>query len=351
MTARRRLRAEWEPQSAILIAWPHPRSDWRDDLALVEPVYDRLAVEIAQRQPLLVLARDDALAERTRRRLAANGIRPGQACVTVTDYDDTWTRDYGPLGVDEAGEPTLIDFRFNGWGGKFDAQLDDGVSDRLHSAGAFNGRPYHHLPWVVEGGALESDGNHTLLATPHSVMTQSRNPGASRSELETMLRAQLGIDHFLWLEHGALSGDDTDGHIDTLARFADPRTIVYVTAEATDPDRPELERMAAQLAAFRTPDNRPYRLGPLPPAGRHHDEAGRRLPATYANFLILDKAVLVPVYGTEHDGTALDVLGSAFPGREVVGIDCRALIRQGGSLHCATMQLPAGAFRCPASQQ
>lgn len=351
MTARRRLRAEWEPQSAILIAWPHRDSDWAEDLALVEPVYDWLASEIARRQPLLILARDDALANRIRDRLAATGVPPSRCCIQVTAYNDTWTRDYGPLGVEAAGETALLDFRFNGWGGKFDAQCDDGVPDRLHSAGAFNDRAYHHLPWVLEGGALETDGNHALLATSHSVVTQSRNPGTSRAELERMLRAQLGIDRFLWLEHGALSGDDTDGHIDTLARFADPGTIVHVTAETTDPDYPELARMVEELAELRTADHRPYRLVPLPPAGRHYDGEGRRLPATYANFLILDRAILVPVYGVAQDSVALTVLGSLFPDREVVGIDCRALIRQGGSLHCATMQLPAKAFSCPGDQQ
>lgn len=351
MTAARRLRAEWEPQSAILIAWPHPDSDWCHDIAIVEPLYDRLALEIARRQQLLILARDDALANRIRHRLAAVRVPGDRTCILVTVYDDTWSRDYGPLGADEAGEPALLDFRFNGWGGKFDARRDDGVPDRLHSAGAFNDRPYHHLPWVLEGGAIESDGNGTLLATLHSVVTQSRNPGASRADLEKMLAAQLGIRYFLWLEHGALSGDDTDGHIDTLARFADPETILHITAEKDDPDYPELAHMVDELAALRTRNARPYRLVPLPPAGRHHDERGRRLPATYANFLILNEAILMPLYGVPQDSEALTVLRTVFPGREIVGIDCRALIHQNGSLHCATMQLPVGAFSCPGGQQ
>lgn len=351
MTTQRRLRAEWEPQSAILVAWPHPHSDWRDLLSVVEPVYDRLALEITRYQPLLILARDIALADRIHRRLADVDVPAERVCVEEASYDDTWTRDYGPLGVDKDGQPVLLDFRFNGWGGKFGARGDDAVTDRLHSAGAFNNRPCHHLPWVLEGGAIEVDGDHTLLATLHSVVTQSRNPGTSRAEMEKMLATQLGIRHFLWLEHGALSGDDTDGHIDTLARFADPRTILHITAGKRDPDHPALARMAGELAALRTPEGGPYRLVPLPPAGMHRDGEGRRLPATYANFLVLNNAVLAPLYGVPQDDEALDTLRSVFPGREVVGIDCRALIRQNGSLHCATMQLPAGAFSCPGSRQ
>lgn len=347
MSTARRLRAEWEPQSAVLLSWPHERSDWAEDLPLVEPVYDRIVAEISHRQQALVLARNSRLADRIHQRLAQAGADLERVCLHVGTYDDTWTRDYGPLAVDEPDGTALLDFRFNGWGGKFAAQGDDKVPDLLQSAGIFDAATYHHLPWVLEGGAVETDGMGTLLATVHSVVTDTRNPGASLKDMEDMLRTWLGIQRFLWLKHGALSGDDTDGHIDTLARFADPDTILYVTAESDDPDEPELAAMAEELDKLRKADGEPYRLIPLPPAGQHHDEDGRRLPATYANFLILNDAVLAPVYGVPQDAEALEMLGSAFAGREVIPIDCRPLIRQNGSLHCATMQLPAQAFRCP----
>jgi len=348
MSVGRRFRAEWEPQSAVLLAWPHERTDWADDLADIEPVYDRLVTEISRRQWALVLAPHEELTRRIRHRLREAGADMQRVCIRITPYDDTWTRDYGPLSVEEEGGIALMDFRFNGWGGKFSAQTDDRVPDRLYEAGLFASGAYHHLPWVLEGGALETDGEGTLLATAHSVITETRNPGASQADMEAMLRTWLGIRHIHWLQHGALSGDDTDGHVDTLARFAGPDTIVYVTAEAGDPDAPGLAVMAKELRALRKPDGTAYRLVPLPAAGYHRDEDGNRLPATYANFLIVNQTVLTPVYGVDADARALETLQGAFPGREVIPIDCRPLIRQNGSLHCATMQLPAGAFHCPA---
>jgi agmatine/peptidylarginine deiminase len=193
---------------------------------------------------------------------------------------------------------------------------------------------------VLEGGALETDGAGTLLATRSSVITDSRNPGLPQVEIESLLREVLGMQHFLWLDAGHLSGDDTDGHIDTLARFADPATILYATAAADDPDFPELERMRQQLEGLRDTAGRPFRLLPLPAPGVHRDQDGQRLPATYANFLIINGAVLLPTYGVPQDAAARRILAAAFPGREIVGIDCRPAIRQNGSLHCLTMQFP-----------
>lgn len=351
MIRKRRLRAEWEPQSAILVAWPHEGTDWRPDLELAEAFYLRMVEEIASRQPVIVLANDEETEARIRRLTKPLGLSPERICLQRLTYNDTWTRDYGPLAVDDDGACSLLDFRFNGWGGKFHAKLDDRVSDTLQGMGVFGDTLYHHLPWVLEGGALETDGQGTLLATKSSVLSESRNPGVTQKEIEIMLGSELGIRHFLWLEHGVIEGDDTDGHIDTLARFANPETILFSTAEDGDPDHPQLARMAQDLSAMRTAQGRPIRLIPLPPAGIHRDEDGRRLPASYANFLILNDCLLAPVYGHQNDASAMEILQQAFPGRPVISIDCQALIRQNGSLHCATMQLPENAYRCVHSKR
>ncbi|MEN8174749.1 MAG: agmatine deiminase family protein [Pseudomonadota bacterium] len=341
-----RLRAEWESQSGVLMAWPHEGTDWRDNLAEVQSVYVRIAVEITRRQPLLMLVPDSARCHRIRGQVAAAGGRADALCCVDCAYDDTWTRDYGPLAVDAAGGTRLVDFRFNGWGGKFDARQDDAVNAILQERDVRAPASLHRSCLVMEGGALETDGRGTLLATLGSVVDESRNPGLSRLQLEILLRQELGIERFLWLTRGTLSGDDTGGHIDTLARFADSRTIVHVTVPAEDPDHAEVRAMIEQLESLRDPHGTPYRLVALPPAGVHRDPDGRRLPATYANFLIINGAVLAPLYGVPQDAAALQVLRSVFPQRQVVGVDCRALIRQNGSLHCATLQLPAGVSVC-----
>jgi len=199
------------------------------------------------------------------------------------------------------------------------------------------------IPLVVEGGALESDGAGTLLARESSLVSPGRNPGLDRAAMERRLAALLGIRRFLWLQHGYLEGDDTDGHIDTLARFAGPDTIVYQAAGGTtDPESRALRAMAAELAAMRTGDGRPYRLIPLPRPARLEAPDGAVLPDGYANFLICNGAVLVPAYGDAADRTAAERLQQAFPGYRMIPVDCRDLVLEHGSLHCATMQLPAG---------
>jgi agmatine/peptidylarginine deiminase len=243
--------------------------------------------------------------------------------------------------ADGSGRARLLDFRFNGWGGKFAAERDDRITGALHRQGVFGGVERVPVDLVLEGGAVETDGAGTLLATRSSVITNSRNPGLDQTGVESRLRELLGIERFLWLDHGALTGDDTDGHIDTLARFTDPDTIAHVSCRPDDPDAPEIDAMIRELAALRTAAGRPYRLVPLPPPGEHRDTDGRRLAASYANFLVINGAVLVPVYGDAADAAALQTLGRCFPGRRTIAVDCRALIRQNGSLHCVTMQIPA----------
>ncbi len=335
-----RLPAEWEPQAGVQLTWPHPDTDWADDLPAVEAVFLQIARTITADEPLLCVCRDLDHRRHVQDLLQQAGIAPSRLLWSLADSDDTWARDHGPLTTLNDGRPLLHDFRFDGWGGKFAARRDDAITTVLHAQGCFGDTPLRRHGLVLEGGAIETDGRGTLLATRSSVLDPKRNPGLGQADIEALLREHLGLSRFLWLDHGALSGDDTDAHIDVLARFTDPHTIVHITAPPGDPDHAALAAMHAQLTTFRDAEGRPYRLIPLPFAGEHHDTDGRRLPASYANFLVTNRSVLLPVYGVAADTEAARRLAEAVPDRRIVPIDCRPLIRQNGSLHCLTMQYP-----------
>lgn len=339
----RRLPAEWEPQGGVLLTWPHAASDWAPRLTEVEDAYVALTSGIARFEPVLIVCADEDHAERVAARLAGAGVDPGRTRLAVVPSNDTWIRDYGPITVIEDGRPLLLDFTFDGWGGKFGSRLDDAVTRRLHEQGAFGDVPLSTTGVVLEGGGIESDGAGTLLTTRRCLMTRA-GPDTAQ-EVEAEIRALLGVERVLWLTHGGLEGDDTDGHVDTLARFCDRETIAHVRCQdREDPHFADLAAMEAELRALRRADGKPYRLVPLPWPAAKHDPDGGRLPATYANFLILNGAVLIPTYDDPADREAIDGLAACFPGREAVGVPCLPLIAQHGSLHCATMQVPEEAW-------
>lgn len=342
-----RLPAEWEPQAGVMLTWPHDQTDWADQLDRAEAVMVEIVTTIAQDERLLCVARDPQHRARIEHQLQAAGVEPQRRCLALAPSNDSWARDHGPITtLDPKGQAEMHDFRFDGWGKKFSAQLDDAITSELHRQHCFGETPLRTHPLVLEGGAIETDGQGTLLATRSSVLDPTRNPGWSSAEIEDYLREHLGFDRLLWLDHGELSGDDTDAHIDVLARFTDTQTIVHSTAPPGDQDHAPLAAMAGQLAGFRDRSGRPYRLIPLPFPGVHVDEDGRRLPASYANFLITNHSVLLPVYGVEADREAARILASCFVGRRVVPIDCRPIIRQNGSLHCLTMHFPQAVPLC-----
>lgn len=324
-----------------MLTWPHAATDWADDLEQVLAVFAAIGAAISQRETLLSICADAQAVSTTRARLAQSGADLSRCLFTIATSNDSWARDHGPITSLRGGTAIINDFTFNAWGGKFEASSDNAINARLRDNGSFGDTAFETRPLVLEGGALETDGQGTLLATRHSVIDKARNPEMGANDIEKRLGAWLGLERFLWLDHGALSGDDTDGHIDTLARFADPDTILYTTAPPGDADHDGLRAMHAQLTRFRTRGGLPYRLLALPFPGLHFDGDGRRLPAGYANFLIINQAVLLPTYGVEQDRSAEAVLQQAFPDREIVPIDCRPIIRQNGSLHCLTMQFPA----------
>ncbi|MGY1520451.1 agmatine deiminase family protein [Luteimonas sp. A482] len=335
-----RFPAEWEPQSAVLIAWPNADTDWADRLGEVEDTYIAMVAAITRFQPAIVCVADADVEAYARARLSSARVQMDQVRFVEVPYDDTWLRDSGPITLHDGDGFRLMDFRFTGWGGKFDARQDDQLVERLHGLGIFSNSSRQAVDFALEGGAIETDGAGTLLTT--WTCLGERHPGATREQLDQKLAGWLAQDRVLWLDHGHLEGDDTDAHIDTLARFAAPDAIAYQACDdPSDSHYPGLQAMAAELAALRTADGRPYRLFPLPWPKPVLDE-GRRLAASYANFLIINGAVLMPAYGDPADADAAAVLQQAFPDREIVQVPCRPLIWQNGSLHCVTMQLPAG---------
>jgi agmatine/peptidylarginine deiminase len=335
-----RFPAEWEPQSAVLIAWPHPETDWGPRLVDVEETYIALVVAITAYQQAVICIADDDLQIYAEARLRSARVDMDRVRFVTVEYDDTWLRDSGPITLKTADGFLQLDFRFTGWGGKFEASRDDRLVEALSDQGAFANATREEIDFALEGGGIETDGAGTLLTTWKCL--HERHPDASREELTAKLAGWLRQDRVLWLDHGYLEGDDTDAHIDTLARFAAEDAIVYQGCDdVSDTHYPELQAMAAELAALRTRDGKPYRLFALPWAKPIFDD-GRRLAASYANFLIVNGAVLMPSYGDPADARAQEVMAEAFPGREIVPVPCRPLIWQNGSLHCITMQLPEG---------
>lgn len=332
-----RMPAEWEPQSGVQLTWPHAATDWAPMLSDILHTYDEMAAAISRYEPVL---------------------RVGQP------NNDTWARDHGFITLvkdeDEAGADRscrLLDFRFNGWGEKFPYMLDNAINQRLYDEGRFRGEYVDCQDFVLEGGSIESDGRGTIFTTTQCLLAPNRNQPLSKDEIEEVLKERLCAHRVLWIDHGRLTGDDTDGHIDTLVRICPDNTLLYVGCDDPhDEQYRELHLMEQQLRTFRTADGRPYRLMRLPmprpicddgeklTVGAHAQ--GERLPATYANFLVVNGAVLCPTYAQpDLDKQALRIIGQAFPGRDVVPVDCRTVIRQHGSLHCCTMQFPAGVLR------
>ena len=339
----RLLPAEWEPQDAVILGWPHDGTDWADTLDLVLPTFCRIAKEISRFEPVIIPAPDPVS---VRAKLAAVGACLDSIHVYAIPTNDTWARDFGPITVFENEKPILLDFGFNGWGLKFRACQDNQITARLQTSGAFGSTPRKVPGLILEGGSLESDGAGTLLTTSSCLLEANRNPHLSRAEIEQQLLQHLGAKRVMWLEHGYLAGDDTDSHVDTLARLAPNQTILYQSCDdPADEHYAELHALANELAALRTLDGHAYKLCPLPWPEACYAHDGHRLPATYANFLIINGAVLVPVYGLPQDVEALSVIARVFSDRETVAVPCRPLIEQHGSLHCVTMQIPRGVLQ------
>ncbi len=322
------------------MAWPHEGTEWVSNLHAVQRVTIDIAREVTRFQRLLMVAPD---IEDAMRSMGEAGLNQDRVRFYEIETNDTWARDFGPISVLEGGKPVILDFGFNGWGLKFASDLDNLITRKLGDAGAFGKAPMETMGFILEGGSIESDGRGTILTTSKCLLSPNRNPHLTRSGIEAYLRQALGAQRVLWIENGHLAGDDTDSHVDTLARFCPDDTIVYTACDdPTDEHYGPLEAMAEELRSFRTPEGLPYRLLALPWPEAFHDEEGRRIPATYANFLVINGSVLAPMYGSQMDCTAMEVIRQAFPERQVTGIYCLPLLAGHGSLHCITMQIPKG---------
>ena len=315
-TRKWRLPAEWERQSMVQLTWPHAKTDWAYMLSEITKTYEEMAAAIRKYEDLLVVGEPN---------------------------NDTWARDHGFITlVDDEGGAILLDFCFNGWGEKFEAALDNAINRRIYDEGKVKGEYVDCLDFVLEGGSIESDGEGTIFTTSGCLLAPHRNQPMTQAEIEARLKHDLCAERVLWIDYGNLTGDDTDGHIDTLVRIAPDYTLLYIGCDdEADEQYEDLKKMEDQLKTFRTLSGDPYKLVKLPMPRAIYDEDGLRLPATYANFLVINGAVLVPTYNQpDLDAEAMRLIGDAFPGRDVVGIDCRSIIKQHGSLHCCTMQYP-----------
>jgi len=324
--------AEFEPQSFVQLIFPHPQSDWVPYLEEARACFVNIATAVATYQPCLIICDDVELVK--------SYFESHENLIFVPyQTDDTWARDCSVLSVidEEEGEPLLLDFTFTGWGGKFDASRDNSISSSIaHVYGA----PMEKINLILEGGGVETNANGSLLTTAECLLNPNRNPHLTKSQTEAILKKEFGVEQILWLNHGYLAGDDTDSHIDTLARFIDTDTIMYVKCDDQSDEHYEaLKKMEEELKALRDVEGEAFNLIALPMTNPIFYD-NERLPATYANFLIINDAVLLPIYNDPHDAEAIAICEKAFRGRDIIPIDCSVLIRQHGSLHCVTMQFP-----------
>ena len=326
-----------------MLALPESHTDWNYILEEARDQYRRIILALTSNGLHCVVLTADKVSAET---LLAEC---DQSLLTLIemDYNDTWTRDYGPISVERGDRLRALDFGFNGWGLKFASDNDNLVNLRLKERFVIMPETYRNeRDFTLEGGSIETDGHGTLLTTSLCLCSENRNGGRSKPALNDILKDRLGVDHVLWLDYGALAGDDTDSHIDTLCRMAPDNTILFTGCrDMDDPHFEELLKMRAQLTMFRTPEGEPYNLVELPLPSPIYDENGDRLPASYANYLVTPDKIFMPTYSQpENDMLACHTVKVAFPDHEVVPVECSTLIKQHGSLHCATMQIPDNLF-------
>lgn len=345
------LPSEWHKQVAVQLTWPHAKTDWAPYLEDIVRMEVRMADEITKREDLIIATPEkDAVRELLAAQLSEQQLN--RVKIVEMPTDDTWARDHGAITLllriedgEKTGKNILLDFCFNGWGKKFPADNDNRITQNLNCSGVFEDYYEYvmrdHLDFVLEGGSIESDGKGTVFTTSQCLLAPNRNQPLSKEDIENHLKKVLCAERIVWLDHGNLIGDDTDGHIDTIVRIAPNDTILYVKCyDEKDEQFYDFEALEAQLKCLRTKEGKPYRLLPLPMPKAMYDEDDR-LPATYANFLIINGAVLVPTYNQpDLDKKAMDFIQQAFPDREIIGIDAQVAVRQHGSLHCLTMQFP-----------
>lgn len=332
------LPAEWSFQDAILLCWPHVNMDWQPILHEVEITYDEIAYQICLYQTLVIIVHDETHQKDIQQRLTLKGADINNIKWLTHTNNDSWCRDFGPITVLNNNSPVALDFEFNGWGQKFAFQFDNATNQQLKKNQILNCN-IESIPFVLEGGSIDSDGESTLLTTTQCLLSNKRNPSYNKEDIEQELSTHLGSSRIIWLNNGQLEGDDTDSHIDNLARFCNSNTIAYASCDESDDHYQSLHAMRLELEQLKTTSGEAYQLIPLNiPQPLYYE--GQRLPASYVNFLITNKLVLMPTYNDKQDAINLSKLQSVFTDRKVIGIDCSSIIKQSGSIHCLTMQLP-----------
>ncbi len=340
------LPAEWAPQDALLLIWPHADSDWAARREVAEAAFGALALAVCRFEPLVIACHDQVTRRRAIEHMQDLGCPRAAFTTALAPSDDTWARDIAPITVFDDEHPLCIDFAFDGWGGKYRSERDAAFAGNLLDNPGFATLGREHGDFVLEGGAIETDGAGTLLVNRRTVLDPVRNRELDREDAEARFRRHFGIERMLWLDVEPVPGDDTDGHIDTLARFTDIDTIVHATPHsADDPAAATLATLHEQLTELRTADGRPCELVPLPNPAPFTDERGFPCPATYANFVIVNDAVLVPAYADANDGVAVERLQERFPGRTIVPVPSRTFVTQAGGPHCLTMHFPQGTLQ------
>ncbi len=334
----KRVPAEWERQQCVLMSFPHEETDWNapNDPSQLEASlspFIRIAQAIAYGEAVYIMCKD-------KEKISSMFCSKRNLTFIEIPTNDTWIRDYGYISIKDGEEKRLIDFRFDGWGGKFEASLDNAVNNTLHKKGYMGTTPLESIDFTLEGGSVESDGEGTIMTTTTCLCNTNRNGGQTKIEVEEKLKTYLGAQRVLWLDNGYLSGDDTDSHVDTLARFVNTKTIAYIKCDDKEDEHYDaLQKMEAQLKTFKTKEDEPYTLIPLPMTEAIYSDEGQRLPATYANFLITNDALIYPTYSDKNDSITHDIFKDIFPKKEIIPINCLKLIEQGGSLHCSTMNI------------
>jgi agmatine deiminase len=341
----RRLPAEWEPQDALMLAWPHLANGWKNDIAEIDAVFVELIRAAARFQPVLLVCKDEALRAHATVLLQQGSVNMQNCLIKTVPTDDVWMRDAGPIGITENGKLKLLDFRFNAWGGKYKSSNDDQINRRLAEQDVF-ACELQSVPMILEGGSIESDGKGSLLTTQSCLLTDTRNACYDQARIEQLLKQFLGVETVQWLKHGHIEGDDTDGHVDTLARFCPDDVIAY--ASCNDPDdvnHAELAAMEKELQAMQQADGSAYTLVAFPIPASKYDSRGKRLACTYVNFMIINGAILCPLYDDPMDEVAMSKLQSIFPEHEIIGINALPVVEQSGSFHCLCMQLTQGSMK------
>lgn len=320
---------EWAPVKSVVLVWPYPHGDWQVNYSAIVDCYWGILSSLSAEIEVWLLLHPSldraAFEEEVRQKIA----QPERVRIRETLYDDTWVRDYGPLSTAKG----YISYTFNGWGGKYSAHNDNAVPVALAD---WLGSPVQKFDFVCEGGGLETNGE-TLLLNANCIIDEHRNPGWDKNAIERFFRETLGVNKFAWVEDICLTGDDTDGHIDTIVRFASADTVVYAGPNPSHTDAAILENLHTQVQQLAAQHG--WRTFALPSPGYQSLIDGRDLPCTYANFLIANDCVFAPIYGLTEDSAAVKVLSEAFPRHKIVPVRCEALLEQHGSLHCATMQI------------